>query len=416
MEDVFIKKIIINQVRNLKNFEIPLSDESKKNLIITGKNGCGKTSLLVNLRIYLNNIINGNINRVQIIKDAFESETNRKIELLKSPNPEEHNIAQIDNNLKSYEDWFEAFGGTEIIFNKPLVIANKYNSGKFILAFFTAKRDTNLKIPTGINKINTKPVYSIGDNANNEFIQYIVNLKADKSFAKDDGDMETAKNIDEWFKTFEHHLFELFDTKDLELKFDRKSYNFNLIEKGKEPYNLNELSDGFSSILSILTELIMRMEEHKTKSYDVEGIVLIDEIETHLHIELQKKILPFLTSFFPKIQFILTTHSPFVISSIKNAVICDLEKKFVTTDLSGYSYDTIIESYFDSDKYSSILKKQVAEYDKLMSLDKLEETEKENLLEIKQYLNDIPKFLSDELAVKIQQIKLKYLKPNKNKQ
>ena len=79
----------------------------------------------------------------------------------------------------------------------------------------------------------------------------------------------------------------------------------------------------------------MRMEEHKTKSYDVQGIVLIDEIETHLHIDLQKKILRFLTSFFPKIQFIVTTHSPFVISSIENAVVCDLEKKIVFDKLSG---------------------------------------------------------------------------------
>lgn len=41
-------------------------------------------------------------------------------------------------------------------------------------------------------------------------------------------------------------------------------------------------------------------------------LFLVDEIETHLHVDLQKKVLPFLISFFPKIQFIVTTHSPFV--------------------------------------------------------------------------------------------------------
>jgi hypothetical protein len=153
----------------------------------------------------------------------------------------------------------------------------------------------------------------------------------------------------------------------------------------------------------------MRMEEHKTKSYDVQGIVLVDEIETHLHIDLQKKVLPFLTAFFPKIQFIVTTHSPFVLSSIENAVICDLEKKIVTTDLTGYSYDTIVESYFDADKYSATLKNKIAIYEQLKAKNTLTEEEQDILLKIKIYLNEIPKFISDELAVKIQEIKLKEL-------
>jgi predicted ATP-binding protein involved in virulence len=152
------------------------------------------------------------------------------------------------------------------------------------------------------------------------------------------------------------------------------------------------------------------MEEHKAKSYDVQGIVLVDEIETHLHIELQKKILPFLTSFFPKIQFIITTHSPFVISSLKNSFICDLEKRIVTSDLSGYSYDTIIESYFDSDKYSIQLKNQIKKFESLVNKETLTENDEKELLELKKYLKEIPKFISDELAVKLQQIKLKDIK------
>ena len=72
--------------------------------------------------------------------------------------------------------------------------------------------------------------------------------------------------------------------------------------------------------------LILRMEKNREGlAYNKEGIVLIDEIETHLHIGLQKKILPFLIGFFPNIQFIVTTHSHFVINSIENAIIYDLK-------------------------------------------------------------------------------------------
>lgn len=74
----------------------------------------------------------------------------------------------------------------------------------------------------------------------------------------------------------------------------------------------------------IISDLILRMDKNwllknHLSQYDIEGIVLIDELETHLHIELQKKILPFLTGFFPKIQFISSTHSPYILNSISNA-------------------------------------------------------------------------------------------------
>ncbi len=46
MQDIFITKIKINEVRNIKDFEINLSETERKHLIITGKNGSGKTSLL----------------------------------------------------------------------------------------------------------------------------------------------------------------------------------------------------------------------------------------------------------------------------------------------------------------------------------------------------------------------------------
>ena len=78
--------------------------------------------------------------------------------------------------------------------------------------------------------------------------------------------------------------------------------------------------------------MILRMDKNwllgeEISQYNAQGIVLIDELETHLHIELQKKILPFLTEFFPNIQFIVTTHSPYILNSISNAKAYDLEEE-----------------------------------------------------------------------------------------
>jgi predicted ATP-binding protein involved in virulence len=86
------------------------------------------------------------------------------------------------------------------------------------------------------------------------------------------------------------------------------------------------MADGYSSLLNIAADIMMRIEGAGYTDYNIPGIVLIDEIEQHLHVALQKKALPMLTTMFPNIQFIVTTHSPFVMASMKDkAVIYDLE-------------------------------------------------------------------------------------------
>jgi predicted ATP-dependent endonuclease of OLD family len=280
----------------------------------------------------------------------------------------------------------------------------KVNNQQFLIKYFDAKRLSQPKNPTGINKITLKERYTIEENANSDFLQYIVNMKADRSFARDEGKHNEAQAIDNWFNQFENRLKFIFNAPSLKLEFDRQNYNFKIIEEGKEPYDLTTLSDGYSAVMSIVTELILRMEALNAKAYDIEGIVLIDEIETHLHVDLQKKILPFLSDFFPKIQFIVTTHSPFVINSVSNAVVCDLEKRIVTEDLSTYSYEAVIESYFGVDMYSEEVKQKVKRYEELSLKEQLNENEHSELGRLEFYFEATPRFLSRELTVKIQEI------------
>lgn len=68
----------------------------------------------------------------------------------------------------------------------------------------------------------------------------------------------------------------------------------------------------------------------------MEGVVLIDEIETHLHLALQRKIMPILIHLFPNIQFIVTTHSPFILNFINNTVIYDLAHHTLVNKPEGY--------------------------------------------------------------------------------
>ena len=277
----------------------------------------------------------------------------------------------------------------------------------FLMVFFEAKRAIKLNLPKGINKVVFKEKYTSSEKANQEFIQHIVNLKAERSFARDDGDTQTVKSIDEWFDKFESQLQNIFSSPSLRLKFDRKKYNFLIEIDGILPFDLTELSDGYSAIISIVAELILRMEAVEQSNYNMQGIVLIDEIETHLHVDLQRKILPFLIDFFPNIQFIVSTHSPFVLSSVSNAVVCDLQDRIVTEDLSGYSYPALVESYFSTSQYSDEIQEKLARYEELSKQPGNEN--REEYLELKRYFLNLPKYLAPELEVKLQQIKLSNL-------
>ncbi|MDM8524519.1 AAA family ATPase [Desulfococcaceae bacterium HSG8] len=376
MEDIFVTQLQIRKVRHLKNINIPLSGNERKHLILTGKNGSGKTSVLEEIKKFLTGIENKESGQKILIKCLLEKT----------------NIVYPNITVK---------------FNSDITLEKIYSAGRFVFSWFEAARIADLEIPDGIAKTEIKKQYRLEERPGNQFVQYLVNLKADQSFARDDNDTEAVLGIAEWFENFENSLKEIFEDEALRLKFDRKNYNFNIIQENREKFDFHTLSDGYSAIISIVSDLILRMEKNRKKNYDVQGIVLIDEIETHLHIELQKKILPFLTNFFPKIQFIVTTHSPFVLTSADNAVVYDLEKELlINDDLSGYSYDGIIESYFDADKYSDSVKNRIREYEQLVLRGNLSDEEDERMLELRRYLKSIPPFLSKELSAKFHQIEL----------
>jgi predicted ATP-dependent endonuclease of OLD family len=365
MTETFITHIRVNQVRNVENLDIPLSSDERKHLIITGRNGTGKTSLLKALYPCFEPVWRS-------IAGKTLSADGITVELSQRFLPPESPLARAQH---------------------------------FVAFFFEAKRRSNFLPSEGPKKLNLDEYL----NASEYFIQYMVNQKTQRSFARDDGDEQSARKIDDWFSRFEAQLKHLFSTENLELRFDRKNYNFSIVLDGQEPFSLLELSDGYSAVMCIITEIMLRMEAIQSNAYDVEGVVLIDEIETHLHVELQKKILPFLCDFFPRIQFVVSTHSPFVLSSVNNTVICDLENHMVTEDLSGYSYDALIESYFKSDKYSDILKRKVARYEALADMPEKSDREMEEYFELKRELSNLPKYLAKELDVKLKQIALKHL-------
>lgn len=157
--------------------------------------------------------------------------------------------------------------------------------------------------------------------------------------------------VEKWFMKVENDLQEILENESTQLSFTRSSDQVLINQNNKEypiSFSFDSLSSGFKAIFNVYASLLMRAQFQDLPPEDLEGIAIIDEIDVHLHISLQKKILPFLIKAFPKVQFIVSTHSPFVITSTNNdTVVYDISSgEFFKEDLSRYSHESIIKELF----------------------------------------------------------------------
>ncbi|OEZ57035.1 AAA family ATPase [Duganella sp. HH105] len=130
------------------------------------------------------------------------------------------------------------------------------------------------------------------------------------------------------------------------------------------------ISSGESSILCIFGEIIRQADNllNGISMNEISGIVLIDEVDKHLHIKLQKEVLPILFKLFPNVQFIVSSHSPFLSIGLAEITpdrckIIDLEnfgisKDPTTNDLYSEVYKMMIdENYRFKDLYHALKEK-----------------------------------------------------------
>ncbi len=139
--------------------------------------------------------------------------------------------------------------------------------------------------------------------------------------------------------------------------YDYEKQSLAVIFNDGRRLTIDDLSDGQKSLLLISTGIAFQcatLNPHMgLDAYKSAGVVLIDEVELHLHPEWQRQILPILTREFPNIQFICTTHSPQVISSLKPEnvqVIKDFKVKPLKIHTEGRDSNTILTEVFGIEK------------------------------------------------------------------
>lgn len=142
------------------------------------------------------------------------------------------------------------------------------------------------------------------------------------------------------------------------------------------------------------TDLIRKIKQDYT--FNPSGFVLIDEPETHFHLSMQYEILPLITKLFPNLQLIIATHSPAIISSLRDAVVYDLSSQEQVKDwVLGSSYSELMIKHFGLDnEFSPIADKII--------LDVQTAVKEKNLEKLKKTFSDNEKYLTPSLKLEIE--------------
>ena len=347
------------------DFDVEFEENQKVNCII-GKNGIGKTQLLESMAkslIYTHSmfLVNGNYQYKNyfIQKDILEKTKDLELKL---PLEIELNGIKIKNKIS--QNWgyatFEHIIGNRndnFIFDKPIVFVGTKNRG-----FTKNINPENIKILGNVQdrfveSIKRTMSYINSDGLEHEEVAnwFVSRLIVNPNFVlKGQNKINEVITVLKLIEKLEPSLQLIVENADggnsISMLYNEGQLLFNGIP-------LNKLSTGFVSIVKIFQEIVVGYggwSNLKDLSL-VDGVVFIDEIEAHLHISWQTKIINILKEFFPNTTFYITTHSPLVLAGLKDGEAYELykEENFVKskaiTNVDNYALNDIVNEFFGVD-------------------------------------------------------------------
>ena len=198
-------------------------------------------------------------------------------------------------------------------------------------------------------------------------------------------------------------IFDL-DTHRLVLEFETADGN-------AQKFAMDEMSDGYKNTLSMIGDIAYRMAVlNPTLGNQVlektPGVVLIDEVDLHLHPTWQQRILGDLTEIFPKVQFIVSTHAPAVINTVKSENIILLDDGMAyepSGEVHGKDTNTIISGIMHSSERQMEIKALFQKFYHFIDCEEIEKAE-QILNQLKEKIGD------DDSEIAGCNVKLKLLK------
>ena len=157
-------------------------------------------------------------------------------------------------------------------------------------------------------------------------------------YQRQEENLESNPELDTVYLAMEKCLTNLSGYSDVKIRYNMGTQELDVYyseqDKQRMRIPLNQLSDGYKGMISLVADIAYRMAtlnpqlgtEVLSKG---DGVVLIDEVDLHLHPAWQQKVIDNLMNIFPKVQFIVSTHAPAIISSVKTDKLRILSNKEV---------------------------------------------------------------------------------------
>ena len=342
-----LKKVKIINYRCFKEAEIDFDEHTT---LIVGKNGAGKTAILDAVAVAISTFLLGS--DVGVSRSISKDDARYEFHDLDGTVDPQHqfpvNIESIGDILDNYNvKWVRSLnsesGNTTVKEARELTNISKSVQNRIMTG------DKSLNLPL-ISYYGTGRLYAQKKEKKNiksltEFKRQVgyVDCMAAESNEKlmlNWFQIQTLKSLQEQqrtgkvekpllLKTVESAICKCFErisgSKNADIVFDLDTHrlvlNFESGDGSLQKFAMDEMSDGYKNTLSMIGDIAYRMAVLNPMLGDkvleeTSGVVMIDEIDLHLHPQWQQTIISDLNTIFPKIQFIVSSHAPAVINSV----------------------------------------------------------------------------------------------------
>lgn len=364
--------------------------------LIVGINGVGKSSVLDAIRIMLSQIL-PQISQSKSKRIAFKpsdiylGETLFEIDLAFSTSTTPITLSgKFEKRLR-----FESKPDNLKIFEEI-----KESSEQPLVVFYSPRRSlSNLKKTGNILGTDDRRVFAFHDSLEHRELRledFIAWFRVMHEDGREEGEkIIFDKNIDLFRTTLTTFLENCVNLRlEVEKTYGKLDRNGNpvfqnpkptiFLDKNKKTLDVRQLSDGERGLLSIVLDLTRRLSyanpELKDPLHEGRAIVLIDELDLHLHPKWQRDVVQKLTNTFQGCQFIATTHSPQIVGEVKpeNIIIIDEDVPPYRPEQSlGMDTNWILRHLMGTEELPAQTKK---EYERIAKLIEKEEYDKAELL------------------------------------
>lgn len=387
-----INRLELENFRTFNKAELQLDGKST---VIFGVNGTGKTSMLKSINLLYASIINQIVNRKELkqnfnveLDDIKYGKTQTKIEadFIMENQLITYNRTMVRKTGKRGHD-LENLKNIAVLFQEKYIDDEKQDNIPIFVNYGTNR--LVLDIPMRIRNKHTFDIYSAFDKA----IENRIDFRTFFEWFRGQEDYENECKVQNADLTYKDKLLEHVKRAMLvmmdgytNLRVARKPKLEMKVEKNGISLNVSQLSDGEKCTMALFGDLARRLSIANPCLDNPllgAGVVLIDEIELHMHPSWQRTVLKKLRDTFPNIQFIITTHSPIVLSEVDDDYnvyfLKNLEKAGEIVEfrrLDGFDANYILEEFMGTKSINSKTEKLINDIYKLINNKSFDEAEK----------------------------------------